>query len=255
MGNLLSSSATQFLVVLFFIAFYTAPFSSKHFFLGLFVRSLFTQLFFLVVLLLLLLSMSAFSYVGLLSLFWVRLFHAVFPEPPSTQLFSWVFSSEQFAELESVHLLAFWARARSLAFLSVGFPFLGICGAVFDILSSFFGFVLRPFSLQWLCWFQLSKGLISLILLRPILWVVFYRAFLSGSVLSSTPYIGLLCLLRMHAISSCEGDTWQRLWWDDFTHNGKQVVNRLKIPQGLSTLMFRRWSEVPSRGGVRGDSP
>ena len=36
-------------------------------------------------------------------------------------------------------------------------------------------------------------------------------------------------------------------------HNGKQVVNRLKIPQGLSALMFRRWSEVPSRGGGRGD--
>ena len=34
----------------------------------------------------------------------------------------------------------------------------------------------------------------------------------------------------------------------------KQVVNRLKIPQGLSTLLFRRWSEVPSRGRVRGDS-
>ena len=29
----------------------------------------------------------------------------------------------------------------------------------------------------------------------------------------------------------------------------------LKIPQGLSTLLFHRWSEVPSRGGVRGDSP
>ena len=41
----------------------------------------------------------------------------------------------------------------------------------------------------------------------------------------------------------------------DFTHKRKQVVNRLKIPQGLSTLMFHRWSEVPSRGGVRGDSP
>ena len=41
----------------------------------------------------------------------------------------------------------------------------------------------------------------------------------------------------------------------DFTRNRKQVVNRLKIPQGLSTLLFRRWSEVPSRGGVRGDSP
>ena len=34
----------------------------------------------------------------------------------------------------------------------------------------------------------------------------------------------------------------------------KQVVNRLKIPQGLSTLLFHRWSEVPSRGGVRSDS-
>ena len=41
----------------------------------------------------------------------------------------------------------------------------------------------------------------------------------------------------------------------DFTHHGKRVVNRLKIPQGLSTLLFHRWSEVPSRGGVRGDSP
>ena len=50
--NLLRSSSTQFVVVLFFITFYTAPFSSKHFFLGLFVRSLFNQLFFLVVLLL-----------------------------------------------------------------------------------------------------------------------------------------------------------------------------------------------------------
>ena len=68
-GNLFRYSSTQFLVVLFFIAFYTAPFSSEHFFLGLFVRSLSTQLFFLVVLLLLLLSMTAFSYVGLLSLF------------------------------------------------------------------------------------------------------------------------------------------------------------------------------------------
>ena len=44
-----------------------------------------------------------------------------------------------------------------------------------------------------------------------------------------------------------------RLWQGDCTC--KQVVNRLKIPQGLSTLLFRRWSEVLSRGGVRGDSP
>ena len=67
--NLLSSSCTQFLAVLFFIAFYTDPFSSKHFFLGLFVRSFSTQLFFLVVLHILLLSTTAFSYVWLFSLF------------------------------------------------------------------------------------------------------------------------------------------------------------------------------------------
>ena len=73
-GNLLMSSSTQFLVVLFFIAFYTAPFSSKYFFLGLSVRSLSTQLFFLVVLLLLLLSVTAFSYVGILSLFFFSFF-------------------------------------------------------------------------------------------------------------------------------------------------------------------------------------
>ena len=48
---------------------------------------------------------------------------------------------------------------------------------------------------------------------------------------------------------------YHRLWQGDFTHHGKQVVNRLKIPEGLSTLLFHWWSEVPSRGGVRGDSP
>ena len=129
-GNLLSSSCTHFLVVLFFIAFYAAPFSSKHFFLGLFVRSLSTQLFFLVVLLRLLLSVTAFSYVGLLSLFWVRPFHTVFLShlPPSSFLEG--LSSEQFAELGSVHLLAFSARACSLAFLSLGDLFLAISRAV-----------------------------------------------------------------------------------------------------------------------------
>ena len=45
------------------------------------------------------------------------------------------------------------------------------------------------------------------------------------------------------------------LWKGKFTGNWKRVVNRPKIPQGVSTLLFRRWSEVPLRGGVRGDSP
>ena len=107
--NFLRSSSTQFLVVLFFISFYTAPFSWKHFFSGFFVRCFSTQLFFLVVLLLLLLNMTAFSYVGLLSLFWVWLFHAVFLShlPPISFLDG--LSSEQFAELGSVQLLAFFS--------------------------------------------------------------------------------------------------------------------------------------------------
>ena len=126
-------------MVLFFIAFYTAPFSSKHFFSGLFVRSLFTQLFFLVVLLFLLLNMTAFSYVELLSLLWVRLFHAVFLShlPPSSFLDG--LFSEQLAELESVQLLAFSARACSLAFLSLGVPFLAICRAVLIYVVLFSG--------------------------------------------------------------------------------------------------------------------
>ena len=112
--NLLRSSSTQNLVFLFFKACYTLPFSSKHFFLGLFVRSLSTQLLFLVVLLPLLLSMTAFSYVGLLSLFLVRLFHALYLShlPPSSFLEG--LSSEQFAELESVHLLVLFQLALVL---------------------------------------------------------------------------------------------------------------------------------------------
>ena len=37
-GNLLKSSYTKFIVVLFVLAWYTAPFSSRHFFFGLLLR-------------------------------------------------------------------------------------------------------------------------------------------------------------------------------------------------------------------------
>ena len=129
--NLLRSSSTQNLVVLFFKACYTLTFPSKHFFLWLFVRSLSTQLFLVVVLLPLLLSMTAFSDVGLLSLFLVLRFYALYLShlPPSSFLEG--LSSEQFSELESVHLLVFSARACSLALLSSVSPFLTICRAVF----------------------------------------------------------------------------------------------------------------------------
>ena len=78
----------------------------------------------------------------------------------------------------------------------------------FDLLSSFFEFVLRPFSLSESVDFSFSKGSFFFFLSVFFSWVFFYRAFLlSGCGLSSFPYIGLLCLLRMYTINSCVGDT------------------------------------------------
>ena len=129
--NLLNSSSTRFLVVLFCLAFSTAPFSSKNFFLGLIVRSSSTQIFFWVVFLLLLLSVTAVAYVGLISLFWVRPFHTLYLSHLPPRSFLEGLSSEQFAELGPVQLLAFSARACSLAFLPSASPFLTIWRAVF----------------------------------------------------------------------------------------------------------------------------
>ena len=56
--------------------------------------------------------------------------------------------------------------------------------------------------------FFLFLYVLFLILLGTFSWVFLYCAFLlSGSDLSRTPCIGLLCLLRMHTINSCVGDT------------------------------------------------
>ena len=148
-------------------------------------------------------------------------------------------------------MLAFSSRACSLAFLSSVSPFLTICRAVFIyivlFLSLFSGLSLFSDSVD----FSYSEGSFFLFfsgIFHASSTVLFF--FLVLFVL-----VGLHCLLRIPALNSCVGDTWQRLWRDDFTQNGNQVVNRLKIPQDLSSLMFRRWSEVPSRRGVRGDSP
>ena len=145
---MLRSSSTRFLVVLFFIELCTAPFSSKHlFFFNFFLnhRSLSTQLFFLVVLLLLLLSMTALSYAGLFSLIWVRLFHAVFPEPSSTQLLSGCLLSSLQSRICSV--LRFFSLGSFLGLPVFRGSVLSNLQGSFDILSSFFGFILRPFSL------------------------------------------------------------------------------------------------------------
>ena len=241
-------------MVVFFVAFYTAPFSSKHFFIGHFIRSLSTQLCFLVVLLLLLLSMTAFF--SLL----IATFSRSLPEPSSTQLLSWgiVFSAVCRARIRS--LVSFCCSGLFFGLPIFGVSVLSNLQGPFDILSSFgvcvcgggggggfLGFSLCSDSDD----FSYSEGSVFV--------------FFSGiSHASSTMLFFFLvlfflaalhCLLRMHALNSCVGDTWQRFWPDDITHNGKRVVNRLKIPQGLSTPMFRRWSEVPSRGGVSGDSP
>ena len=43
------------------------------------------------------------------------------------------------------------------------------------------------------------------------------------------------------------------LWQGDFSRDHEQMVNRLKIPQ-VCPHCYLRSTEVPSRGGVRGDS-
>ena len=172
-------------MVLFFIAFSTTPFSSEHFFLGLFVRSLSTQLFFLVGLLLLLLSTTAFSYVRPLSLFWVRPFHALYLShlPPSSFLEG--LSSEQFAELESVHLCAFSARACSLAFLSSVSPFLAVCRAVLIYFVLFSGLFLELSVYSDSVDFSYSEGSFFYIFLRDFSCIFHCAFLLSGSVLFS----------------------------------------------------------------------
>ena len=56
----------------------------------------------------------------------------------------------------------------------------------------------------------LFRGSSSTALLFFFLFSFFLFFFFLVSILSNTPYIGLLCLLRMHAINSCVGDTRQR---------------------------------------------
>ena len=78
----------------------------------------------------------------------------------------------------------------------------------FDILSSFFLVYSKAFlSLATLLISAVQRAHLFFIFLRPVSWVFFYGAFPPGSVISSTLYIGLLCLLRMHTLNSYVGDT------------------------------------------------
>ena len=132
------------------------------------------------ILLLLLLCMTAFSYVGLLSLFWVWPFHAVFLRHLFSGVVFWAVCRARIRSLDSFFISGLFFR---LPVFSV--YVLNNLQGRFHILSSFRGVVFRPFCLCWFCWFQLFWGLIFLIFLRDFS-CVFYRGFLpSGSVLSS----------------------------------------------------------------------
>ena len=137
--NLLSSSSTHFLVVEFFIACYTAPFCSKHFFLGLFVRLLSAQLFFSVVCsfyyLVWLLSVMEGPFLSSECHFFTLLTWAIYN--PALFLRGCLLSSLQSSDPFTCYL--FSARACSLAFLSSVSPFLTICRAVFIYLILFSG--------------------------------------------------------------------------------------------------------------------
>ena len=84
---------------------------------------------------------------------------------------------------------------------------------------------------------MLPLGVFSDTLYPALLVVLFWLAFPSVSLL-------LVCFSGVvHMSQACDSV---------ISHT---IVNRLKIPLGLTTLLFHQWSEVLSRGGVRGDSP
>ena len=94
------------------------------------------------------------------SLLWATLSVVVFVciffvGPSSTQLFPYWFCSHQFAELGSIHCLAFSARACYLAFPCLAIPFLEFCRAVSWYTCFFFSGWCLGRSLYWFCWFFL----------------------------------------------------------------------------------------------------
>jgi len=126
----------------------------------------------------------------------VRPFHALYLGhlPPSSFLDK--LSSEQFAELKSVHLLAFSARACSLAFLSLVSPFLAICRAVFIYLFLFSGLSLFLSFYSDCVDFSYSEGSFFLFFSG-----IFHA---SSTVLFFFQVLFFLAgLLRMHTLNSC----------------------------------------------------
>ena len=119
--------------------------------------------------------------------------------------------------------LFLWPSSAQVLLLFSGFALFSISQGSFHsecFLLGIFHTLLLPTSQLFFLWFWSFQCFLGLLSSQCAVWGVFH-----------------MC---------------HRLWQGDCTC--KQVVNRLKIPQGLSTLLFHRWSEVPSRGGVRSDS-
>ncbi len=158
---------------------------------------------------------------------------------------------------------AFFYRNSSQWFCSF-YYFVGLCSsqsrfcrAPFILTGSFqgffFGHLLPSYCCQCFCFVSISQGSFN------------SECFGVGVGGRGSYFLvpSSYCSFVLVSISQCfsllsvlfGGSPHVSLWQGDFRHNRKQVVNRLKILQGLSTLLFHRWSEVSSRGGVRGDSP
>ena len=138
----------------------------------------------------------------------MRPFHALYLSHLPSCSFLEGLSSEQFAELRAVHLLAFSARACSLAFLSSRSPFLAICRAVFVYLVLL--------GRLFLC-LSLFSDCVDLSCSEGSFFLFFSGIFHASSAVLFFFLVlfflaGLYCrLLRMHALNSSVGDTRQRL--------------------------------------------
>ena len=132
----------------------------------------------------------------------MRLFLALYlSHLPSNSFLEGLFS-EQFAELGSIHLLAFSARACSSAFLSSRSLCLAICRAVFIYIFLFRGLFLGLSLFSDSIAFSYSEGSFFLFFTgifhasSTVLFVFLVLVFLAE----------LYCLLRMHVLNSCVGD-------------------------------------------------
>ena len=278
----LSSLGLFFLVDLLCSALCRTPFSSVCCFHDLFLGHALTELFFLFLVVLPFLNISWNSFllrvlcIGLLSILSIFM-------PCPFGAFALAFKTSNYCQwiCSFQHSFPFWIFLWGAFSYAFYFPDIHLSGCFFFCISQgsfllrvlFIGllfiylkyFMLVPFS-------AFSLAFAQLLLLVDLFFLALHRAsFSSGHFFG----IFFLCFQLVLPRSSLQFRCSFSILWGslfsplnafggigqchsmqqgDFTHDCKQAINRLKIPQGLSTLFFRWWSELPSRGGVHGDS-